>query len=110
MAYTIYLLLTHAPLVVFLLLLTLSCCCCGRYVCPRGGPNTRPYKLRDSLHQCCMGLCDGPDSRLAVPVSPKPEKAYLSTSIRAEMVKVTHRAPRSGDDENANEEKESFLA
>jgi hypothetical protein len=109
MAYTIYLLLTHAPLVVFMLLLTLTFCCCSRLACPRCVSNLRPVKLRDSL-MSCYGQCDPSESKLAVAVSPKPEKAYLTTSIRAEMVKVTHRAPRSGDDENALEEKESFLA
>lgn len=106
MAYTIYALLTHVPLVVLVMLLLLTCCC-GRFICPRAGSNARPYKTQGLLN--CYGLCES-DSKLAVPTSQKPEKAYLSSSIRAEMVKVTHRAPRSGDDENTQEENESFLA
>lgn len=114
LAYGIFLLLTHAPLVGAVLLLTVGCCC-SRLFCPRG--NMRPLRPKDSI-LTCYGHCDPSEVHLfgSGPVASKPEKPYATdTTIyesdrRAGSVPaVLVRGARPGDDFDAQEEKVGFL-
>ena len=102
MAYFIYLVLTNLPAVGGILLLS-ACWCCGRAVCPRG--NVRPLALKDTIFTC-YGLCDPDEIRLAIPLSRKPEKPYLSSSIHVE---IPARTARRGNDLEEQEEKMGLL-
>ena len=115
LAYGVYLLLTHAPIVGVVLLLSM-CWCCSCILCPRG--NITPLKPKDSV-LTCYGLCDPSEVRFYIPTvtarAPKPEKPITasssSSSVRAELVGTgsSARVPRRGNDHDPQEEKAGFL-